>query len=94
MSFSAEVKDELSRVGAECELCEFAQLSALVRVCGTLSFKGPGRYGLRITTETGAVASTIIKLTRRLFDLENRLTARRSILHKKRNYLIEVPDDK
>lgn len=92
MSFTAEVKDELSRVRATDELCDYAQLSALVRVCGTLSFRGAGRYSIRITTETGSVASMIIKLTRKLFGLENRLTPRRSVLHKKRNYLIEMPE--
>ena len=89
-SFTAEVKDELSRVEGRCATCDRAQLSALLRVCGTLSFKGAGRYSLRITTETGAVARTIIKLTHELFDLDTSLTIRRSVLHKTRNYLIEI----
>ncbi len=91
-SFTAEVKDELSRVEGRCATCDYAELSALLRVCGTLSFKGPGRYSLRITTETGAVARTIIKLTHELFDLDTSLTIRRSVLHKTRNYLIEIPE--
>ena len=91
MSFTAQVKDELSRVeGAPS--AELAQLSALIRVCGTLSFRGAGRYSIRIATETGAVARTIIKLTHKLFDLETPLTVRRSVLHKTRNYLIEMPE--
>lgn len=91
MSFTARVKDELSRVeGAPA--AELAQLSALIRVCGTLSFRGAGRYSIRIATETGAVARTIIKLTHKLFDLETPLTVRRSVLHKTRNYLIEMPE--
>ena len=91
MSFTARVKDELSRVeGAPA--AELAQLSALIRVCGTLSFRGSGRYSIRIATETGAVARTIIKLTHKLFDLETPLTVRRSVLHKTRNYLIEMPE--
>ena len=39
MSFTAEVKDELSRVEAPTAACELAQLSALVRICGTLSWR-------------------------------------------------------
>ena len=70
MSFTAQVKDELSRVEGTCPACAYAQLSAIVRVCGTLSFRGPGRYSIRISTETGAVARTMIKLTHELFDLE------------------------
>lgn len=92
MSFTAEVKDELSRVEAPSRTAELAQLSALVRVCGTLSFRGTGRYAIRVATETGAVARTVIKLTHKLFDLETALTVRRSVLHKTRNYLIEIPE--
>ncbi|WP_077597664.1 DNA-binding protein WhiA [Olsenella urininfantis] len=92
MSFTAEVKDELSRVGGSCEQCSYAQLSAITRVCGTMSFHGSGRYSIRISTETGAVARTMIKLTHELFDLETPLTVRHSNLHRTRNYLIEIPE--
>jgi hypothetical protein len=61
-------------------------------VCGTLSFRGSGQYSIRITTETGAVARTVIKLAHQVFGLETQLTVRRSVLHKTRNYLIEMPD--
>ena len=92
MSFTAEVKDELSRVEGKTENARLAQLSALMRVCGTLSFRGSGRYSIRIATETGAVARTVIKMTHSLFDLDTALTVRRSVLHKTRNYLIEMPE--
>ena len=92
MSFTAQVKDELSRIEPASRMAELAQLSALVRVCGTMSFHGSGRYSIRIATETGAVARTVIKLTHRVFDLETSLTVRRSVLHKTRNYLIEMPE--
>lgn len=92
MSFTAQVKDELSRQEGECPGCAYAQLSAIARVCGTLSFHGTGRYSIRVSTETGAVARAMIKLTHELFDLETLLTVRHSNLHKTRNYLIEVPE--
>ncbi len=92
MSFTAEVKDELARVECTEPAAELAQLSALMRVCGTLSFRGSGRYAVKVATETGAVARTIIKLTHKIFDLETALTVRRSVLHKTRNYLIEIPE--
>ena len=92
MSFTAQVKDELSRVEGECPRCAYAQLSAITRVCGTLSFRGSGRYSIRVATETGAVARTMIKLTHELFELETPLTVRHSNLHKTRNYLIEIPE--
>ena len=92
MSFTAEVKDELSRVEGACPGCDVAELAALVRVCGTLSFRGSGNYAIRVSTETGAVARTMIELTHRILKLKTHLTVRRSVLHKVRNYLIVLPD--
>ena len=92
MSFTAEVKDELSRVEGHCPMCDVAELAALVRVCGALSFRGSGAYAIRVSTETGAVARTVIRLAHAVFDLDTSLTVRRSNLHKTRNYLIEIPE--
>lgn len=92
MSFSAEVRDELARCEPACEYCDLATLAALVRVCGTLSFAGPGRYRLQVATETGAVARTMIGLTHKILKLKTEFTVRKSVLHKVRNYLIALPD--
>ena len=94
MSFTAEVKDELARVGGSCPECDVAELAALVRVCGALSFHGSGAYSIRVSTETGAVARTVIRLAHKVFDLDTSLTVRRSNLHRSRNYLIEIPEQK
>ena len=92
MSFTAEVKDELSRVEDSDPNCVLAELSALMRVCGTLSFHGPGRYSLRVATETGSVARTVMRLVHKQLDLQTMLTVRRSVQRKSRNYLIEIPE--
>ncbi len=92
MSFTAEVRDELSRREAECNYCDLATLAALVRVSGTLSLLGQGRYSLTVATETGAVARSMITLTHRVLKLKTDLTVRKSVLHKVRNYLIGLPD--
>lgn len=94
MSFTAEVKDELARVGGSCPECDVAELAALVRVCGALSFHGSGAYSIRVSTETGAVARTVIRLAHEVFGLDTSLTVRRSNLHRSRNYLIEIPEQK
>ena len=77
MSFSAEVRDELSRQEPTCEYCDLATLAALSRVCGTLSIAGPGRYRLQVATETGAVARTMIGLTHKILKLKTEFTVRR-----------------
>ena len=91
MSFTAEVKDELSRVPATCTHCDKATLAALVRIEGTLFVSGPGRYRVEVATDVGNVARLIIKLLHGIYHLKTDLTVRRSVLHKTPNYLIEVP---
>lgn len=91
MSFTSEVKEELSRVEGSTSEC-LAELSALMRVCGTMSYRGPGHYSLRIATETGSVARTTLSLIHKHLDLETQLTVRRSVQRKTRNFLIEMPE--
>jgi DNA-binding protein WhiA len=91
VSFTAEVKDELSRVEPARGCCSRAQLAALVRIEGTLHFSGSDRYRLEVATETASVARTAIKLLHGVYGLKTELTVRRSVLHKTNNYLITVP---
>jgi cell division protein WhiA len=91
VSFTAEVKDELSRVEPKRNCCAKAELAALVRIEGTLHITGPARYRLEIATETAPVARTAIKLLHAVYGLKTELTVRRSVLHKTNNYLITVP---
>lgn len=90
MSFTAEVKEELSRVESKRQCCLRAELAALVRIEGTLHITGRERYRLEIATETAPVARKTIKLLHGLYDLKTELTVRRSVLHKTNNYLITV----
>lgn len=89
MSFTAEVKDELSRIEPTCSRCDRAELSALIRIEGTLSISGEGPR-LELATETASVARTAIRLLHSVYELATNLTVRRSILHKTHNYLITV----
>ncbi|NTW28583.1 MAG: DNA-binding protein WhiA [Coriobacteriia bacterium] len=91
MSFTAEVKDELSRIEPKRQCCLKAELAALVRIEGTLHITGPGRYRLEVATETAPVARVVVKLLHNMYGLKTELTVRRSVLHKTNNYLITVP---
>jgi len=91
VSFTAEVKDELSRIEPKRACCLKAELAALVRIEGTLHISGPDRYRLEIATETAPVARAVIKLLHGVYALKTELTVRRSVLHKTNNYLITVP---
>lgn len=91
MSFTAEVKDELSRVEPTCSLCDKAELSALVRMQGTLNISGAANSRLEVATETPQLARAAIRLLHGVYGLQTELTVRRSVLHKTHNYLITVP---
>lgn len=91
MSFTSEVKEELSRIEPTCSHCENATLAALIRIEGTLLMKGQGRYALEIATDSPVVARFIIKALHESYHLATDLTMRRSVLHKTPNWLIEVP---
>lgn len=91
MSFTTEVKEELSRVEGGCSHCENATLAALIRIEGTLLMKGQGAYALEIATDSPVVARFIIKALHESYQLTTDLTMRRSVLHKTPNWLIEVP---
>jgi DNA-binding protein WhiA len=87
VSFTAEVKDELSRILPPHENCKKAELSALVRIEGHMS----GKYRLEIVIETAPVARTAVRLLHEVYRLKTEVTTRRSVLHKTYNYLITVP---
>jgi DNA-binding protein WhiA len=87
VSFTSEVKDELSRIIPEHETCRKAELSALIRIEGKLS----GKFRLEIATEAAPVARAVVKLVHGLYRLKTEVTTRRSTLHKTYNYLITIP---
>lgn len=91
MSFTAEVKEELSRVESRKGCCLKAELAALIRIEGTLHITGHERFRLEVATETAPVARKAIKLLHGIYGLKTELTVRRSVLHKTNNYLITVP---
>ena len=88
MSFTAEVKEELARVESARPCCARAELSALIRVEGTLHYTGNNRFRLEVATETAPVARKVIKLLHGEYALTTELTVRRSVLHRSNNYLI------
>lgn len=90
MSFTAEVRDELSRVDVVHTHCRKAELAALIRTEGTMMVSD-GRYRLEIATENAPVARRVINFSHQVFGLKTELTVRKSVLHKTNNYLVTIP---
>lgn len=91
MSFTSEVKEELSHVEPTCSHCDAATLAALIRIEGSIFLSGPGRFRLEISTDVPQVARFIISALHNMYALKTDLTMRRSVLHKTPNWLIDVP---
>ncbi len=73
MSFTSEVKDELARLQAPRRCCRMAELSALMRLEGSLHLRGPHRITLHTESENAAVARKMFSLLRELFLLSPEL---------------------
>ena len=70
LSFSSEVKDELSRISAERD-CELAELAAIVRMSGSIQITGGGRtINIKITTESASTARRFIQLLKKFVEAE------------------------
>ncbi|MBO8165445.1 MAG: DNA-binding protein WhiA [Brevibacillus sp.] len=90
MSFAAHVKKELTMLEPS-ECCNRAELSALIRMNGSLQF-GAGRVVLDISTENAAIARRIYVLIKKLFQVHAELLVRKKMRLKKNNvYIVRVP---
>ena len=91
MSFSSEVKEELSRITNETEHCMIAELAAILSVCGQVSIGEDDAYGLLVRTENVAVARKYFTLLKKTFNIDARTVIRKnSYLKKNALYRVEV----
>ncbi|MGX8797442.1 DNA-binding protein WhiA [Fusibacter sp. JL298sf-3] len=74
MSFSSKAKNEVVHIRTEGPCCNRAQLSGMVRVCGSLELGGLRTINLRMTTENPAVARLFFILLKKLYKYQGALT--------------------
>ena len=84
MSFSAEVKAELTRIEIEKNCCMLAQLSAVLRMNGDLVIRR-GNFGINFITENAALARQVLKLLKQQFKVSTEVVVTRSRRLKKNN---------
>lgn len=91
MSFAAEVKNELARLHTEKSCCQLAELTALMRMGGTMLIGGRNQLGVNFTTENAAVARKVVTLIKSGFDVKIQIMVSRGRRLKKNNiYVIRV----
>ncbi|MEW9095535.1 MAG: DNA-binding protein WhiA [Clostridiaceae bacterium] len=94
MSFSAKVKNEVCRYTNLTREEALAQLSAIMRVSGTLIFSGNKQLGLKITTENPAIARLVFKILKEYFNIHTKIMVKKSNSFKKNNvYIIVIGED-
>ena len=76
MSFSQEVKEELSRVLPAARHCQIAELAAIISMCGRIVISARDRYSLKIHTENPGVAKSYRELLCQAFHVAPEVAVR------------------
>lgn len=74
MSFSSEVKDEISRQFSGARHCQISELAAIFSMCGSIMISADNSYGLKVVTENVIVARKFYKLLKMAFQVEAEIT--------------------
>lgn len=96
MSFSSEVKEELSRQVNRARHCQIAEIAAIIGMCGRIQVTEKSRYFVKIHTENIAVARKYFTLLKKTFNIKTEISIRRNVyLKKSKTYLLTVknPED-
>jgi DNA-binding protein WhiA len=90
MSFASQTKKELTQLESST-CCNKAELTALIRMNGSLQFGGQ-RFVLDVSTENAAIARRIYSLVKKIFQLHAELLVRKKMRLKKNNvYIVRIP---
>ena len=65
LTFSGEVKEELSKNLAEKEHCHIAEIAAIIGMCGKVAIDSRERYSIKVRTENVSVARKYFTLLRK-----------------------------
>jgi len=91
MSFSKEVKEELTKQLEMARHCQIAEIAAIVNMSGKVLISETGKYSLQIQTENEDVARKCFTLLGKAFNIEAEIAVKKSRYLKKGNvYLVEI----
>lgn len=91
MSFSSQIKEELSRQTAPARHCQIAEIAAILSLCGRIQISGDDHYSIKIHTENVTVARKCFTLLKKTFNIITDISIRRNAhLGKNRIYSVAV----
>ena len=93
MSFSKDVKEELSKQISPARHCQIAEIAAIISLCGNISINEKNQYFVKINTENLTVARKYFILIKETFDVSAEISIRRNLnLKKSKVYTVFVRD--
>ena len=91
MSFSAKVKDELSRQISPARHCQIAEMAAIISLCGKIEIDENDHFCIKIHTENAAVARKYFTLLKKTFNIRTDVSIRSGINPgRSRTYIVAV----
>ena len=91
MSFSSDVKEELSRQISTARHCQIAEIAAILSVCGHISISPEDAYQVTVQTENISVARKYFTLLKKTFNISTDISIRQSAEgHRIRTYIVGV----
>ncbi len=90
MSFSGDVKEELSKHWSPARHCQIAELAALLGLCGTIVITSRDECRVKVHTENKAVARKVFTLVKKTFNIEADISVRRNLQSGNVSYSVVV----
>lgn len=91
MSFSGDIKEELSGLSSGGRHCRLAETAAILSLCGKIVITENNRYCVKIQTENLPVARKYFTLLRKAFNIKAEVSVRKS--REARYYSVMVQKD-
>lgn len=77
MSFSSEVKEELTGVCVQARHCQIAEMAAIISFCGRIRINLSDYYSMQVRTENVFVARKFFTLLKKTFKIDTEIGLRR-----------------
>ncbi|MGO5051627.1 DNA-binding protein WhiA [Lachnospiraceae bacterium LCP25S3_G4] len=90
MSFSGNIKEELSTHIAKSRHCQIAEIAAITSMCGHVLITSSGTYRVKIHTENISVARKCFTLIKKTFNINTEISIRRNLVKKSVSYCIII----
>lgn len=90
MSFSADVKEELTRHIDPARHCQIAEFSAILSFCAHITRDENGQISVKMSTENESIAKKYFTLLQKVFRIDSKVSIDERLDKKNNKYIIDV----